>query len=302
MRKIILTNILILQCVYGFTQTLYTNYLDMSSEWRYLSGGWNGFSGYSNYNTTYFDGVETINGIVYYKRYSKDQYNSTDFQGNTISTLTLSNPVYFREDVNGKFYYINPNTNLEQVYFDNQSIINAQVGDLFPYPGAVCNVQSTETIYLGATPLKKINGTVLSSTTGNIEGIGVIGLACAIGIESGGNLSCYSKQGINIQFGTTNCNSFPIPVRVNLIVNSNNFTENEIKVYPNPTNGIFKLNISNDSLNKSYKLYDTQGILLKEFLFTDTEEIIDISNYSNGIYILKTTGQNVTDYKKIIKK
>ena len=302
MKKITLMILLTFSGNFVFSQTLYSNYLDMTSEWRNYSGGWNGVSAYSNYTTTYFDGLETINGKVYYKRYSKNLYNTTTFSGTPISELTLSNVTYFREDADGNFYFINPNTNLEEVFFNNMGIVNAQVGDPFPYPGAGCNVQSTETIYLGSVPLKKINGTVSSSTTGSLEGIGIIGLACAIGIEYNGYLNCYTKQGINIQFGTINCNSFPIPIRVNLSTDDFITNEDKIDLFPNPTNGIFKIKVTPNFLHKTFEIYDIHGALLEEGKFLELEKDIDITNYSSGIYFIKIMGEDFLEYKKIIKE
>jgi Secretion system C-terminal sorting domain len=303
MKKITFTIILILICKIGFSQTLYSNYLDITSEWRNISGGWNGFSDYSNYTTTYFDGFETINGKVYYKQYSKNLYSTTTFSGTPISELTLSGPTYVREDATGKFYRVNPsNLSVETIFFDNQQILNTQVGDIFPYPGAVCNVQSIETIYLGSIPLKKINGSVISTQTGSIEGIGHIGLACGIGNEYASNLNCYSKQGVNIQFGTVNCNSFPVPLRVYLSVSSNLTTEKDIKIYPNPSNGNFKIKSLSNLESEKYKIYDICGLIIKEGIIKETEEEIDITNYSNGIYIIKIIGENSSERKKIIKE
>ena len=303
MRKITFTIILLLISKIGFSQTLYSNYLDMTSEWRRISGGWNGFSGYSNYTTTYFDGYETINGIIYYKQYSNNLYRSSDYIGNPISELTLSGPIYVREDATGKFYQVDPSyINVETVFFDNQEILNAQVGDIFPDLGATCNVQSIETVNLGNLPLKKVNGTVLSTLTGSIEGIGHIGLACAVGYEYSSNLHCYKRQGIEIQFGNVDCSLFPSPLRMNLSLNSNFASEKNIEIYPNPSNGIFKIKSLINLINGKYKIYDIRGSIIKEGNINETVEEIDMSNYSNGIYILKIVGENLSECKKIIKE
>lgn len=302
MKKNTLSLILVLWFNFGFGQVQYSNYLDNTSEWRYFSGGWDGVNGHSTYTTTYFDGVEIINGLVYYKEYSNSIHYTNWWYGATTSETTLSGPSYVREDSTGKFYRINSTTNLEEVYFDNQEIIDAQVGDPFPYPGATCEVQSTETIYLGSVPLKKINGTVSGSTTGTLEGIGVIGLACVIVIEGTGNLSCYTKQGIDIQFGTINCNSFPIPNRVNLSTDSNNISENELIIYPNPTNGIFTIISDSQYETKTYSILNFNGSIVMKGNFKINNQEIDISDLTDGIYFLKTVGENSTEYRKIIKK
>lgn len=303
MKKSKLIFVLILMSKIAIAQTYYSNYLDSTSEWRYISGGWSGIAGYTYHTTVYFDGFETVNGIVYYKEYSKRLYTSTDIFGNPISQLTTEGPIFVREDIDGKFYRMLPNsTTPETMSFDNQEIINAQVGDPFPYPGATCNVQSTETIYLGSVPLKKINGTVSGSTTGSLEGIGVIGLACALGIEYGGNLHCYKKQNNNIQFGTVDCNSFPIPIRVNLSFQSNALNDELVSLYPNPTNGKLKIKLNETLIYTKYEIYDVYGKVIAKGLFNEMENEIDLISNENGLYLLKIETENSTVYKKIIKQ
>lgn len=303
MKKITLTIFLTFIINNGFSQILYSNYLDITSEWRNISGGWNGFSGYSNYTTTYFDGLETINGQVYYRQFSKNLYSSTGFGGNPITELTLSGPTYIREDLNGKFYQLDSNNlSLENIIFDNQQILLAQIGDAYPYPGATCTIQSIQNVNLGSTNLKKINGSIINNTRGSIEGIGHIGLACATGIEYNSNLNCYTKQGITLQFGTENCNSFPVPIRVNLNINASTIQENRVNIYPNPTNGNFKIKSPESLLNKNYKIYDIYGALINENIFREIEQEINITNLSNGIYFLKINDGNISRTIKIMKK
>jgi hypothetical protein len=304
MKKITFGLLFLLSSYFSFSQTYYSNYLDMTSEWRTYISGWNGFSGgFTNHITTYFDGFETINGYMYYKQYVKNQYNSVDFVGNPVSQLTLTSYYYVREDPNGKFYILDPNnSNGESVLFDNQQILNAQIGDPFPGSSSTCNIQAIETIFLGSTPLKKINGTNLSTQRGSLEGVGEIGLACGTGVEGNTTLMCYTKQGITVQFGTIDCNSFPIPVRVNLAINTNALSENNLKVYPNPTSNSFKINVSSDFLNQKYQLYNIRGILILEGSLKEEEQEIDIEKYSNGIYILKVVGKDATQIRKIVKE
>jgi hypothetical protein len=269
----------------------------MTSEWKSFGSGWSGVAFYDSYQTRYFDGVETINGIVYYKEYIMEV--ATDYYSVPITTNNLWGPYYFREDSSGKFYRINPNDGTETVILDNQEIVNAQIGDPFPYPGATCNVQTIENVTLGTRILKKIKGINTENNTGTLEGVGFIGLACARGIEGNGGLCCYSKQGYNLQFSTVNCNLFPVPVRVNLSVNGENL--NKISIYPNPTKGIININLNSKEIT-SYKLYNLQGAILKEGKTKDETLIIDMSNFTKGVYILKIIGQNFDDYKKIIKE
>lgn len=79
----------------------------------------------------------------------------------------------------------------------------------------------------------------------------------------------------------------------------------EIKIYPNPTEGIFTLEISH-AKNVEYQLFDSNGKLIKEYLNAPENETVldqvDISNFASGIYLLKIKigGESIT--KRIIKK
>jgi hypothetical protein len=302
MKNITLLLFLVIILNKTYSQITYFHYLDYTSEWRYYGAGWNGVNGYDSYETRYFDGDETINGTTYYKEYSKSvvtNYNPPF--GSTYSTNYFGGPYYVREDSSGKFYRINPNDGTETVIFDNQEILNAFIGTPFPYPGAVCSVESIEVNYLGSIPLKRIKGNVTGSTAGSLEGIGVIGSNCAIGIEGNGWLNCYSKQNENIQFGTVSCNSFPVPVRVNLSTNTNNIAIDKISIYPNPTNGIINIKFNFQEIC-NYQLYNIYGRTIKIGNIENEKQTIDISNFAKGIYVLKIEVGNVIKYEKIIKE
>jgi hypothetical protein len=77
-------------------------------------------------------------------------------------------------------------------------------------------------------------------------------------------------------------------------------------VYPNPTTGITTVEIE-ISLNteSTIEIYNLSGSLVQsEKLFLtsgDTKKQIDISNLTNGIYILKVSGNNQFKTIKVIK-
>ncbi|WP_300565135.1 T9SS type A sorting domain-containing protein [Flavobacterium sp.] len=300
MKKITLLFLFIFIINKSYSQVTYFNYLDYTSEWRSYGAGWSGFYMYDSYQTRYFDGDETINGIVYYKEYSI-AVNTDYYYGGPVSTTYVGGPYYVREDFSGKFYRINPNDGTETLILDNQIIANSQLGDPFPYPGATCNVQIIENVSLGATTLKKVKGINPGNDTGTLEGVGFIGLACARGIEGGGGLNCYSKQGITLQFGTINCASFPTPIRTSLSTNNNNLSVNQIIVYPNPTNGKLKIK-HNLQEGVDYEITNIQGTILGKGNLENEEQPIDISNFSSGVYIIRIGNGDSSIYRKIVKE
>ncbi|HKO41125.1 MAG TPA: T9SS type A sorting domain-containing protein, partial [Nitrososphaeraceae archaeon] len=82
--------------------------------------------------------------------------------------------------------------------------------------------------------------------------------------------------------------------------NSSFVKDNSISIYPNPTNSV--INIKCENSIKSIELYDVQGRILVTKMVSDNNEVLDISNKSNGIYFLKITSENGIKVEKIIKE
>jgi hypothetical protein len=302
MKKITLA-LLFLLTLNGYSQISYFNYLDYTSEWRYYGGGWNGINAYDSYETRYFDGDETINGVVYYKMYSSSvvtQYNPPF--GSTYSTIYAGGPYYMREDSTGKFYQLSTDGISEDITFDSGPIVAAQLGDPFPYAGATCNVETIESVYLGTTPLKKVKGVNTGNNTGSVEGVGFVGLACATSIEGGGGLNCYTRQGASIQFGTKSCDLFPVPVRTNLATSQNNVQKNKVVVSPNPSDGMVSVHFVGELGNTDFKVFNSYGQLVMKGQIVANLQSIDFSAYADGVYLLKVEGQDSQTSTKIIKQ
>jgi len=81
----------------------------------------------------------------------------------------------------------------------------------------------------------------------------------------------------------------------------NNEVENGIKIYPNPTNGIFEIDFKNSIDKSEIEIFNSLGqSVFKNTFFNQTE--INISTFVSGIYFVKIqNGQNVIT-KKIVKE
>jgi hypothetical protein len=67
----------------------------------------------------------------------------------------------------------------------------------------------------------------------------------------------------------------------------------EYKVYPNPTRGLINLTIKPlDNENFRFKLYDLNGILLKDRKIESEETEISLESFSYAIYFLKVMKNN----------
>lgn len=80
--------------------------------------------------------------------------------------------------------------------------------------------------------------------------------------------------------------------------------EEEVKVYPNPTNGSFKVFMPECEKHETayYKFYDMNGVLLFEDKLHDNETEIDIGNKPAGVYLLKITNGDDVITKIVLKQ
>lgn len=67
-------------------------------------------------------------------------------------------------------------------------------------------------------------------------------------------------------------------------------------IYPNPTNGIVKFNLANDS---EISILDLSGKILMQKT-VNSKDVIDISDFDKGTYIIRISNDNETTTKKII--
>lgn len=89
---------------------------------------------------------------------------------------------------------------------------------------------------------------------------------------------------------------------------SNLFTEQignrEIKIYPNPTKGILKVEIPDSDKIKDgiISVYNLQGKLITKKKIESVKNTIDISSVSNGLYIMQISIDKEVSSWKIIKQ
>lgn len=74
-----------------------------------------------------------------------------------------------------------------------------------------------------------------------------------------------------------------------------------ISIYPNPSTGLFNVDLD-DVGPISLSLFSLKGQVLQTIEYQDYEDsiMLDLSNFSKGIYLLKITSDKSITYKKII--
>jgi len=87
---------------------------------------------------------------------------------------------------------------------------------------------------------------------------------------------------------------------VSIFGSGNSASEDNIKVFPNPSSGLFNLKMN---MNGEYILtiYNPSGKVILNRKSNNRNEILDLNNYSNGIYIIRITDKAQSYFKKIYK-
>ena len=122
------------------------------------------------------------------------------------------------------------------------------------------------------------------------------GICCAYGI---GSYSISDDSGNEIfsggEFSSTEATTF----RVGEPLGLNSFVDENLKIFPNPSNGIFT--VKTTITNSSYKIHNLIGQTIKSGFINNGENSIDIRNSKDGIYFLmieSTNGEKI-GYKLI---
>ncbi len=77
------------------------------------------------------------------------------------------------------------------------------------------------------------------------------------------------------------------------VLSNEDITENRFEVYPNPSNGIFKINAPGTTQLSNAKIYNMLGGLVStKNLDNTTEATIDLSQLVSGIYLLQITSDD----------
>lgn len=81
-----------------------------------------------------------------------------------------------------------------------------------------------------------------------------------------------------------------------------NTTSNNIVIYPNPNNGLFKFEISTPIKNTKIQVYNSLGACVYQ-TSSDRQSTIDLTNQANGLYFVKVMSENkIIATQKIVKE
>lgn len=79
----------------------------------------------------------------------------------------------------------------------------------------------------------------------------------------------------------------------------NNDISGNIDIYPNPSDGLFNLGVSDDLIGSDYQVYNILGSRISTGTVSDNHTIFDFTGYESGIYIFRLDSGNRSISKKI---
>ncbi len=119
------------------------------------------------------------------------------------------------------------------------------------------------------------------------------------------DLSPYTGNIVNFRFRGITGNGYRSDIAIDDIsitstLNINNtFTSNNLKIYPNPTNGQLFYELENAD-NATIQIIDANGQLVKVLDNLNNKGEIDLSNYAKGIYFMRLLKDDSTSIQKIV--
>jgi hypothetical protein len=227
---------------------------------------------------------------------------SVEGEGGTIAPTG----VITVEEGASQSFTITPNEDhhISQVLIDGNNNEEAVASGSYTF----VNVDQDHTI---AVMFEKIAYVITALATGN----GTISPAGDVEVEHGANQTFNFTPAENYQIGSVIVDNVAVEKADNYTFENvteahsievvfekvdgiNNIETSQVNVYPNPTTG--QLRIANHELGiKNIQVFDMTGRLLHEVQdINHTETILDISNFTGGIYFINIDGKTV----KIVKK
>nr|WP_321233129.1 T9SS type A sorting domain-containing protein [uncultured Psychroserpens sp.] len=87
-----------------------------------------------------------------------------------------------------------------------------------------------------------------------------------------------------------------------LTLSEEEFEVNDFQITPNPAKTNFTLNLSVYTDDIKIEVYDVLGKRVLNKKISSISSNIDVSNWSNGIYIIKVSSENATKVKRFVKQ
>ncbi|MFK5878805.1 MAG: T9SS type A sorting domain-containing protein [Flavobacteriaceae bacterium] len=261
-----------------------------------------------------------------------DQSGNTGTQTATVTVEDSINPVAISQDITVQLD-INGNATITADDIDNNSTDNCVISNKsLDITSFDCSNLGANTVMLTVTDSSSNSNTVSAAVTvvDNIDPTAIgqditVDLAdnteviiTANDVNNGSFDNCGFTLSIDVDTFTVvgdypvvltitdiagNSSSVTVTVTVEDTLGVDDFDlENQIKIYPNPTLGVFNIEIQSLKENATLEIYDILGKQIQSEILNKNTTQLDISNYANGVYFLRFISDGKVSTKRIVKK
>jgi hypothetical protein len=147
-------------------------------------------------------------------------------------------------------------------------------------PNVALNLSPIGIQCVTVSSVQLIGGTPLGgSYAGNTVGAGIFNPSLA-GV--GNHVIQYSYVDSN------SCSAFAYDtIMVDVCIGVEEIANTSVKAYPNPGNGLINIVIDGKLNLIPCEIYNAAGMSVKSFILSNTNNIIDFSEFANGLYLIK---------------
>lgn len=135
-------------------------------------------------------------------------------------------------------------------------------------------------------------------------------------LSNGGNISGATTSTLNISnvqvadYGSYTCvvsgtcgNETSNTAILTILTTINDISDNQLAVYPNPSDGKFFVDFGTDAMNgKMYVIDETGRIIMYRIIENENTIMIDLTNRAQGYYFLKVDTEDQSFYSRLILK
>ena len=145
-----------------------------------------------------------------------------------------------------------------------------------------------------ASSVQLIGGTPLGgSYAGNTVGAGIFNPSLA-GV--GNHVIQYSFVDSN------SCSAFAYDtIMVDVCIGVEDIANTSVKAYPNPGNGLLNIVIDGKVNTITCEVYNAAGMMVKSIALSDKNNLIDLSEFANGLYLIKMQVGDMNETLRYIK-
>ncbi|MGV7108131.1 LamG-like jellyroll fold domain-containing protein [Flavobacterium sp. U410] len=233
-----------------------------------------------------------------------DTFNNTikrmDSDGGNIEVLGsgFSSPTGVAIQADGKIIIAGfGNSTIKRMDSDGSNIVTLGSGFSMPFGVSIQSDGKIVVADYGNNAIKRMN-----ADGSNIEilAYGAYSYPNGVTIQADGNIVVADSGNSLIKRITEASTSNRVPVNVDVTtLGTSNFDANSFKIYPNPSTGIFTIDTKEEV---QIEVFDLVGKMIKKENIHIGVNSIDVTNYANGVYLLRVNNSGKINTYRLVKQ